>query len=47
MPTFDIESMLNSETGPAFRTEIIPWIEHLIPVDLLVPDVYRQWRVRW
>lgn len=44
MASFDIESMLNSETGPAFRNEIVPWIEHLIPADMLVPDIYRKWR---
>jgi len=44
MPSFDIESLLNSETGPAFRAEIVPWIEHLIPAEMLVPDVYQRWR---
>lgn len=44
MAVFDIESMLNSDTGPAFRAEIVPWIEHLLPVEDLVPEAYRQWR---
>jgi len=44
MPSFDIEALLNSETGPAFRAEMGPWIEHLIPGESLVPEVYRPWR---
>lgn len=44
MPSFDIEAMLNSKTGPSFRAEIVPWIEHLIPAEILVPDVYQEWR---
>jgi ubiquinone biosynthesis protein len=39
-----VESILRSSVGSAWRQDIAGWIMELLKVDLLVPDIYAQWR---
>jgi predicted unusual protein kinase regulating ubiquinone biosynthesis (AarF/ABC1/UbiB family) len=39
-----IEAALRGETGKVWRDELAKWTVRVVPVELLVPDVYAQWR---
>lgn len=38
-----VEAALKSEAGKFWRDELAGWTVHMVPVELLVPDAYRQW----
>jgi len=39
-----IEAALNGASGKNWRTELAKWTVRMVPVELLVPEVYAQWR---
>jgi ubiquinone biosynthesis protein len=39
-----VEASLSSEAGKSWRAELGKWTVRVVPVELLVPEVYRQWR---
>jgi ubiquinone biosynthesis protein len=39
-----VEAALKSEAGKSWRDELARWTVHMVPVELLVPEAYRQWR---
>jgi ubiquinone biosynthesis protein len=39
-----VEGALRSKDGKFWREELGKWTVRVVPVELLVPDVYRQWR---
>jgi len=39
-----VEAVLASESGRFWRDELGRWTVRMVPVDLLVPEEYRQWR---
>jgi ubiquinone biosynthesis protein len=39
-----VEGALRSEDGKFWREELGKWTVRVVPVELLVPEVYRQWR---
>src|SRR5690349_16854238 len=39
-----IEAALNGESGKAWREELARWTVRTVPVELLVPKLYAQWR---
>jgi ubiquinone biosynthesis protein len=39
-----IEAVLSGEGGKVWRDELAKWTVQMVPVELLVPEVYAQWR---
>jgi len=39
-----VESVLESHSGQAFRSQMADWVLQFLPVDQLVPDKYAHWR---
>ena len=39
-----IETALSGEGGKVWRDELAKWTVRMVPVELLVPEVYAQWR---
>jgi len=39
-----VQAALGSQGGKFWRDELGQWTVHMVPVELLVPEVYRQWR---
>jgi ubiquinone biosynthesis protein len=39
-----IEAALTGESGKVWRDELAKWTVRMVPVELLVPEVYAQWR---
>ena len=39
-----VESVLSGESGKIWRRELAKWTVRMVPVELLVPEAYAQWR---
>ncbi len=43
-PIRAVETVLKSRAGPLLREKMGKWIVELLPVEIIVPEVYAQWR---